>query len=489
MPGWRRFYGRPPATGPAGRQVFLAAFDADLPSDVGGAGSYARFATPLGTLWTYTERFRGHADLGPGKEQLESDLAGQRAAADHLVDLISGWLQQEIGQDPAFPRLRQFLDKDLRANLKGLLLLGWAHHVSSAGNVGDEELAARGVQYLIERGYLTMTDVPAVARLELSNDSRRLLALAQRLLARKMGVSDREPIPASLGFLSDPNRAGKAFASYVAKTEFFQKRLEAWKQRQAGKPAAKTAAAPGAVAAPPAAPAQPDADDPEPTPDGILMDLLDDMIGDWLDLQTMSAPDTLSVKLHCGVEPLVSNGEWDEEAKTVGWSAELKTRRLLPQFCFAVWCRPNEAAQKEHFGGLVLEGEDLAEYAMWYCGLTRGEAQEWDRFVATLRAGGNWKAALEKFRFTSDPKPDPANPKTSESLADEPRALILGDGSEDQPAPLLDRRRARRQQHRARRPRLAGRSLPPAAVPPRSPIMPIQPPPRGGRGVLRGGVG
>ncbi len=158
------------------------------------------------------------------------------------------------------------------------------------------------------------------------------------------------------------------------------------------------------------------------------------MIGDWLDLQAMNTPDTLSVKLHCGVEPLASNGEWDEDSKTVAWAAELKTRRLLPQFCFAVWCRPNEAAQKEHFGGLVLDGEDLAEYALWYCGLTKGEAQEWDRFVATLRANGDWKAALEKFRFSTDPKPDPANPQATESLADEPRALILGDGSEDQPA-------------------------------------------------------
>jgi hypothetical protein len=80
-----------------------------------------------------------------------------------------------------------------------------------------------------------------------------------------------------------------------------------------------------------------------------------------------------------------------------------------------------------HFGGVVLAGEDLAEYAMWYCGLTKSEAQEWDRFVATLKAGGNWKRALDEFRFTSDPKPDPNHPQTEESLADEPKSLILKD--------------------------------------------------------------
>ncbi len=158
-----------------------------------------------------------------------------------------------MGQDPALPRLREFLDKDLRADLKGLLLLGWAHHVASAGDVGDEELIARAVQYLVERGYLTMTDVPAVARIEVANDSGPFLALAQRLLARKMGVGDRQPIPTSLAFLSDPNRAGKSFAAYVAKTEIFQKRLEAWKQRQA----AKAAAAPARPRSPPSRPANP----------------------------------------------------------------------------------------------------------------------------------------------------------------------------------------------------------------------------------------
>jgi hypothetical protein len=428
-----KLYGRPGTTDASGKRVFAAEFDAQTPSDVGGAGAYARYVTPFGTLWTYMERFRGDADLGPGREKLDANLTKQRAAADQIVDLVVGWLQQEMGQDPAFPRVRQFLDKDLRGDLKSLLLFGWAHNVAAGlGDASEEELVARAVQFLVERGYLRMTDVPAVFRIELASDTGQFLILVQRLLARKMGVGDRQPIPASLAFLSDPRRVAKSFASYVQKTEFFQKRVEAWKQRQKNKPKPPSpppaeTATPRPGAAPPVPSGQPDARDQEPTPEGVLEDLLGEMIGDWFDFQIFGAPDHLGVKLHCGTEPLASNGEWDEEARTVVWSAELKAQRLLPFFCFAIWCRPDQAAQEKHFGSLVLEGDDLAEYAMWYCGLTKTEALEWDRLVATLKADGNWRRALEEFRFTSDPKFDPNNPQTEESLADEPKLVILKD--------------------------------------------------------------
>ena len=169
----------------------------------------------------------------------------------------------------------------------------------------------------------------------------------------------------------------------------------------------------------------PGREEQEPTPESVVEDLVVDVVGDMIEFEIFSLPDRLDIKLHCEEEPLATNGKWDPEAKAVVWSAEARERRLLPLFTYALWCRPDRTAQEKHFGSVVLEGEDLAEYAMWYCGLTKAETQEWDRFVAGLKGDGDWKRALEEFRFTSDPKPDPNDPEAQESLADEPRSLIL----------------------------------------------------------------
>ena len=97
----------------ASKHVFSGQFTDRTPADVGGAGFYTHFTSPLGSTSCYVERFRG-------KDDLESQLSQRRQAAEKLTDLVIGWLTAELGRDPNFPRLKKFLDEDLRRDLKNL---------------------------------------------------------------------------------------------------------------------------------------------------------------------------------------------------------------------------------------------------------------------------------------------------------------------------------------------------------------------------------
>ena len=108
-----RLYPKQAAPDDAKKQVFSGQFSDQTPADVGGAGYYTHFTSPLGSASCYVERFRGNDDL-------ESQLSQHRQAADQLADLVVGWLTAEVGRDPNFPRLKKFLDEDLRRDLKNL---------------------------------------------------------------------------------------------------------------------------------------------------------------------------------------------------------------------------------------------------------------------------------------------------------------------------------------------------------------------------------
>ena len=377
----------------AKKHVFAGRFTARTPADVGGAGSYTQLATPLGTAWAYVERFRGNDDL-------EAELARRRVAANQLTDLLLGWAEAELGSDPSFDRLRKFLDEDLRRDLKNLGLYLWSGDVASRYRPDSQEFIVRIGQYLYERGYLARNDLPALGRAALANDSARLLAVIQRLVARKMGVPDDQPIPESLSLLSDLTRLKTSWDNYLPTTDLFKSRLKQWEDEKKTNPEAE-----------------------QPTPDDVVGQLFADAL---FKFELAPGHDRLEVKLPCGVEPFSTNGRWDETLGAVTWEDNLGEHPSLPTLCFALWSRPDQEVQRKHFGKLVLAGSDLGKYAIWYKGLNPDEAGQWDGFIAGCKPDGDLKAALEAFRFTGDPQPDPDNPEDKPSgLADVPRQLIL----------------------------------------------------------------
>src|SRR5581483_6020967 len=94
-----------------GRHTFRSRFGPEMPDDVGGSGSYRQTASSMGIASVYVEHFRGSDDV-------EAHIDDRRQAADALTNLLIGWFQRELGRDPNFARIRRFLDRDFRHDLR-----------------------------------------------------------------------------------------------------------------------------------------------------------------------------------------------------------------------------------------------------------------------------------------------------------------------------------------------------------------------------------
>ncbi len=363
------------------RHAFSGSFKSKTPDDVGGSGRYVTMKTRMGTSSGYMERFRGQDEIG-------QQLARAFLAADRLTDLLIGWAGWNLQEEPGFERLRGFLDRDLRGDLKDLLVyFSTGIVLENYSDDAFEEISLRISLYLIERGYFAPEDLSEITvaffKDEVSGDGRHTMALVRRLLATKMGVLDKEPVPASLGFLQDSKTTESSLRAYIKTTKTFRRRLVKGEKV-------------------------------EPT------DIIDDIIEDLLSIEIFSTEDIVKVDLHCPAEPYASNGDWIKEKSLVAWpESGIRSRPKLPTFVYAFWSEPDQTFQKRHFGKVVLDGRALGECVIWRKGLGVKEAGEWDAFVDGLRPGEDLAEKLGSFRFSHE-KAGQQN-----SLADHPRTRIL----------------------------------------------------------------
>ena len=386
---------KPQESGPA-KRIFAGRFKGALPSDVGGLGTYTRLTAEMGDLFTYSERFRGCDD------QAEV-LADMSYAADRLTDVLILWFESELKEDPRWPKLRGFMEANLRQDIQNGALYLWMS--GPAGNWGWS--FARAAQYFQERGYFQPQDMPSLVSAWHSDAPANLkpsLELVRRFAASRMGLAPETPVPASLGFLSSPERVQASWDKFQAESPAYKGWLEAldlkrlrWKPHGDAKPAKE----------------KPDLKEP-------LSDLLTPSLVN-LDLD-LTGGDRVDVTLSCKVQPLYTNGAYDAAKGGVAWSAALHTPPSLPVLCTAVWVAPDESFQKDHFGRTVLAGEDLAGYVLWRKLLSEADEKEWTAFLNALKPAGGLLEKVKAFRFSSDPKPAAG---ATWSLADEPRDLIL----------------------------------------------------------------
>jgi hypothetical protein len=354
------------------RYVVRGEFTNAMPADVGGAGIYTNLANSLGEAGFYVERFRGNDDLAGMVEQ-------RFKAAGQLTDLIIGWSQTELGREPGYDKLHHFLDVDFRRDLKNVSSY-WTAAVLANGykTNSSEEFAIRFGQYLFERGYFTLDEIPGLTKI--MDDPQPLLRQMQRLVARKMGVPDSEPVPASLAFLADDALLEKSFTNYLAGTDAYRAKLKQWAEDLKLKPDTKR---------------------PEPS------DVAGDAFGNLIDFDLLGdTSDHLAVQLLLAAPPLHTNGRWDDVLKQVVWQSDIMSRTnmtQLPFTCYANWAQADEEFQKAHLGKVALTGDDLSEYCLWRSGQDAQHGGEWDAFLASLKPGDGLMEKLDAFRFTGEP--------------------------------------------------------------------------------------
>jgi hypothetical protein len=373
-----------------------AEFSGAMPSDVGGAGSYTNLSTSLGSAGFYVERFRGNDDLAAQTEH-------KIRAADQLTDLVIGWSQVELGREAHYQDLRRFLDVDFRRDLKNLSLYSWIGGVASSYKPeASEEFIVRFGQYLAEHGYLKLEDAPNLFKIGQTGGDLKLDLLIQKFVAKKLGISESEPMPQSLAFLGDPEAANKSWQKYLAGTDLYRNKLQQWEKEKQSKPDLKK---------------------PEP------VEVENDCFSKLLAFSLFSSDgDHLTVKLSLPLAPTHTNGKWDAAFKQVFWDAKLESpddASRMPVFCYASWSDPNGSFQKKCFGRVALSGDKLLQYCLWRAGLDEKRAGEWDGLLAGLEPGEGLNKKLAAFRFSGEPlQSNTSSQPQISSLSDFPRDLI-----------------------------------------------------------------
>ncbi len=409
---------------------FVGAFASALPRDVGGDGHYVHWDSPLGSVSIYVERFRGSDDPA-------ATLEARRKGVDQLVDIIVGWFESQLRDEPDWPALRKFLDTTFRHDLQNLSIYGWLAHIRPDSTSKNEyvDLAFRVTQYFVERHYVSYEEAPELFRvlhdLNLGGGAGSL-GLIQRILLARVGAAPQGRLSHALGFLSDAQVAWFSWERYLRKTGFYKrewqqyvrlKRIEFLEEQgflAKNAPGLSSAlrkvvadaahASDDALATAvrelgklDAKPLRIDNDDFERT---LSLKFLDPFFK--IRLENSSR---VEVSLEVPREPFWTNGKWLPKERRVEWSqriAELTDPAdgpavEWPALCVAVWDEPNEPTQKQILGKAVLTSQHLFQYCLWYQGLSAWQKEEWDDFLPTANRDAQLAARLKAFRFSDEP--------------------------------------------------------------------------------------
>lgn len=376
------------ATAPAKldqKHTFSRAFTGKMPAEIENSGTLSRWVSPFGTATLYMERFGGNDDVFGQFEK-------RKKAVDRLADLVIDWLESELGREPNWPKLRLFLDTDLRRdiqNLSALMLVASGEEDSltmrpakpeSSSADAEETMLFRALQYLTERGYLEARDLPALVA-SMEDHGSLAMQWGERFLREKLELAENAPRPAGLAFLADSETLLQSLDRYLRATPEYKKLEEEWEARRKENP-------------------------DEPQPEGA--DVLNEPFRDaFFSIRLFEDSTEVSVTLHCPVPPYATNGSWDQAKGAIHWNTLQNGDTGLPTFFFANWAEPNTKAQVARFGKEILVGQALGEYVLWYAGLGPDLAAEWDAFLASLEPGPDLVGRIETFRFKSDPAPAP----------------------------------------------------------------------------------
>ena len=354
------------------RHEALGLFSNELPDDVGGAGYYTNLSTSLGETGFYAERVRGNDDPAAVSER-------RARAAERLAVLTIGWTEAELGHEPGYDKLRQFLDSNLQRDLENVGSYWWYEQFApvSATN-GNADFVMRIGQYLLKRDYITLADIPTLLKDQVTDDSHPLSFWIRRLVARKLGVSESK---SSVEFLLDDDKMEKSLGQYVAGTDLYRARLNQWEAKEKAHP-----------------------DDKPPT----AKDFVDEQVASLLDLDAgmFGQRDHLVVRLTLPTAPIFTSGQWDAAAGQVVCDTDIVDRTNTTQFpvsCYASWSEANERFQTDHLGKVALAGDDLMNYCLWRNALTPQSGGEWDTFMAGLTPGPELVKTVDAFRFSDEP--------------------------------------------------------------------------------------
>jgi hypothetical protein len=369
-------YSKKKPEGGARKHKFTGTFASVMPNDVGSSGRFLRYESKMGIASSYIERFRGNDRPG---EAIEASLK----AVDEVTNLLIGYLETQLGKETEFPKLRKFMDTELRKDLKNIsaysyLLsstsrLNWLDATKDDQEILGQEVMARVVAYIIERRYIETSDIPFLKRhFSLDEEDKAAQAMILNRIAAKAGITDSKFIARLTSMLTDRNNLETSFNAYIQTTPQYKKLI---KELIKGQKLAN---------AEPYAPQQ----DTQAS-ERVVKPLLEKAVH----IQFLGGWDVsrLDIQLTLPVKPAITNGKWNAKDRTVKWNGKLTKRNeattFLPEICYALWYEPDEKFQTARFGKTILSGKQLMNYCLWRNGLTADKAKLWDAKMMKFKPG------------------------------------------------------------------------------------------------------
>jgi hypothetical protein len=360
-------------------------FRVELPNDVGGAGNYTYFDTSIGSTATYKERFRGD-------DNLNQHIVDYQMFVDRYIDFIINWLEFELGTEPNFSNLRTFLDKKVRTDTKNFgLYLGFGSIAGRYNSIATDEFQQRAVLYLEERNYINSGQADILMQQGGSVVEEETMNLLRDIVSEKIGCCHGEDDSDKLVFLDSKDNIKKSMIGYIRSTKRY---IQIWEEEKTNKN-----------------------DKNLPPPDVDVFEFIYDGAPGF---SLGNTPYKVNVHLKCPYKPFKTNGQWEDANSRVCWKDFLKSEYDLPTFCYANWSEPNSDFQTRHFGRILLEGKNLAEYCYWEKSIEAGQVRQWNEFLSSIEPNMEISEMVKAFRFTDES----AEPNTV-SLAIVPCKLIL----------------------------------------------------------------
>jgi len=367
--------------------TFSGAFRVEIPNDVGGAGYYTYLATSMGSTATYKERFRGDDDLN-------QHIVDFQVFVDRYVDFTINWLEFELGKEPNFGNLRTFLDKNLRTDARNFgLYLGLSGVVGRYDSNAADEFHQRVVLYFEQRGYIEPGRLDILTEVDTRSDEE-LRKLVRNIIAREMGCCREGEDSNKLAFLDSSDSIEKSVIRYIRSTERYQQMRE---EEKLSKNDANL-----------------------PPPDVDIQEFISGGAPIPFEFNLFGTTYKVNVCLKCPCKPFKTNGQWQEVDKKIFWSEAIKGKYDLPTFFYASWSEPNNDFQSRHFGRVILEGKNLADYCYWEKSIEAERARQWNEFLSGIDPNMEIAKAVKKFRFADES----AEPNAF-TLANVPCTLIL----------------------------------------------------------------
>jgi len=120
----------------------------------------------------------------------------------------------ELGREPGCDKLRQFLMWIFGAISRTSARIGGGAACRQLQNQCERGICRSFGQYLLERGYFTVGESPALFRDVSGNGPQRCCSRIQRLWRAKWECRTTTPVPASLAFLADETTMDKSFEKF-----------------------------------------------------------------------------------------------------------------------------------------------------------------------------------------------------------------------------------------------------------------------------------